>query len=417
MYTWAAEDLEDGAIAPTLLAQEAAPHRDARAVAVAGGVTVAGPSTASASVASRDTLALFAPPTVNVVVRQTMAQPSDGSTTAKVDNTDRERTIYKEKMWAHFKEHHYMSGKLNTGATVSVARIDRELVGLIAIAPKFGNLPHGESRLMMREHRLVVMPEYQGLGIGSRLSEVTGRRYLLRGLRYMSRSAHVTLRDSRRRSPLWEEVVEVNKGTNAEQLCNAFRGAKSSNRAPAKQDKDKARRVALAEESMARETHCFKYVGTPEEARLSLLAARSAEAATAGLDAAVTASPTAAPRAAEAADHDFAVTASSATRSGPAPPRAQAAAQPAPAPKPKGIAAFFQRAVPAGSSMSTPRLAGPHVESPITHGSAATSGSTAAASMSVPVSTPICLAPRLPNACGTPDACGTPGSDTSGRAQ
>ena len=50
---------------------------------------------------------------------------------------------------------------------------------------------------------------------------------------------------------------------------------------PAKAGKASASALALAEASLRRETYAFKYVGTPEEARASLLVANGPEAAAA----------------------------------------------------------------------------------------------------------------------------------------
>ena len=114
--------------------------------------------------------------------------------------------------------HHYLSHELNTASTVSIARWGRIPVGFMATLPRPGTVAQLDSRQLWREHRFVVIPEYQGLGIGTRLSDATGARYLSRGVRYISRTAHVVLRDARRRSPLWVEHKALNVRRRAREL-------------------------------------------------------------------------------------------------------------------------------------------------------------------------------------------------------
>lgn len=113
-------------------------------------------------------------------------------------------------MWDVFKVHHYLSHELNKASTVSIARWGRIPVGFMATMPRPGLVSQLDPRHTHREHRFVIIPDYQGLGIGTRLSDATGARYLARGVRYLSRTAHVVLRDARRRSPLWVEHKALN---------------------------------------------------------------------------------------------------------------------------------------------------------------------------------------------------------------
>jgi GNAT superfamily N-acetyltransferase len=55
------------------------------------------------------------------------------------------------------------------------------------------------------EHRLVILPDYQGLGIGGRLSEWMEQRLYEQGYRYRSVSSHPALNAYRSRSPRWRK--------------------------------------------------------------------------------------------------------------------------------------------------------------------------------------------------------------------
>ena len=65
--------------------------------------------------------------------------------------------------WKLFERYHYLSTKLFTASTVTLALIKNEPVAFVAVSFQ---MQHGR-----RIHRLVVLPEWQGLGIGSRLLE------------------------------------------------------------------------------------------------------------------------------------------------------------------------------------------------------------------------------------------------------
>jgi GNAT superfamily N-acetyltransferase len=85
---------------------------------------------------------------------------------------------YAKDLWRKiFEEHHYMDGDLHTTAVVDVLRLEEtnEPVGFIATISKWGKVDtkdkaaHEQSR-MRREHRVVVLPSCQGLGLGPALS-------------------------------------------------------------------------------------------------------------------------------------------------------------------------------------------------------------------------------------------------------
>lgn len=69
-----------------------------------------------------------------------------------------------------------------------------------------GNLKHG-----FRPTRTVVLPDYQNLGIGTRLSEFIGDYYLSQGYKFYYRSSHLRLRDFWDKSPYWVATSHNNK--------------------------------------------------------------------------------------------------------------------------------------------------------------------------------------------------------------
>lgn len=72
--------------------------------------------------------------------------------------------------WERFKKYHYMTAELNEAATCFVFTWNEKLVAFNSIIP----MPSGSYTNAWREHRLVVLPDFQGFGIGSKISEFTG---------------------------------------------------------------------------------------------------------------------------------------------------------------------------------------------------------------------------------------------------
>lgn len=56
---------------------------------------------------------------------------------------------------------------------------------------------------MYREHRTVVLPDYQGTGVGSAMSDAVARDLELRGNIFTSQTIHPFFGSYRERSPFW----------------------------------------------------------------------------------------------------------------------------------------------------------------------------------------------------------------------
>ena len=84
-----------------------------------------------------------------------------------------------------FAEHHYMSGKVpcNFHAVVVREQDSQRLVAMDAVGAFFGQ---GNGGITWLESRLVVMPEFQGFGVGPKLSELVGEILLRSGQRYLA---------------------------------------------------------------------------------------------------------------------------------------------------------------------------------------------------------------------------------------
>lgn len=76
--------------------------------------------------------------------------------------------------WRIFAKHHYMTTQHNDSAQCIVAQWNEKPVAFISILPLFGAGIHNSVRV----HRLVVLPDFQGLGIGRQLISAVGGIYM-----------------------------------------------------------------------------------------------------------------------------------------------------------------------------------------------------------------------------------------------
>ena len=81
--------------------------------------------------------------------------------------------------WDVFGRHHYLSADIHQAARTFVAVMDGHLVGFVATLA----FPNGYIRNGWRAHRTVVLPDFQGMGIGTRLSDFVARLHVRDGKR------------------------------------------------------------------------------------------------------------------------------------------------------------------------------------------------------------------------------------------
>lgn len=102
--------------------------------------------------------------------------------------------------WSMFSPHHYLSGDINKSSRCWLAIWNDQPVGFSSVI----SFPNGAMKNAWRGHRTVVLPDFQGLGIGVRLSDAIGEIHVQEGKRYFSKTAHPRLGQYRENSPLWK---------------------------------------------------------------------------------------------------------------------------------------------------------------------------------------------------------------------
>lgn len=110
-------------------------------------------------------------------------------------------------MWSIFSDHHYLSGEINKSSHCWVAIWDGKPVGFSAVIA----MPSGSIKSAWREHRVVVLPDYQGLGLGVRISEAVAEIYVREGKRFFSKTAHPRLGHYRDNAIAWRGTSKNHK--------------------------------------------------------------------------------------------------------------------------------------------------------------------------------------------------------------
>ena len=88
--------------------------------------------------------------------------------------------------WSAFAKHHYLSASINKAAHCYAGVWEGNLVAFGSVL----RYPSGTVKNGWREHRTVVLPDFQGLGIGNKFSNAIAQIYLDQDGRYFSRTAH-----------------------------------------------------------------------------------------------------------------------------------------------------------------------------------------------------------------------------------
>jgi GNAT superfamily N-acetyltransferase len=106
-----------------------------------------------------------------------------------------------------FKDHHYLSGDINKSARCYIGVWNDQIVAFGASI----TLPNGNMKNAWRGHRTVVLPDFQGMGIGVRFSDAIGQIHLDQGFRYFSRTSHPRMIEYRENSSLWKPTSKHKK--------------------------------------------------------------------------------------------------------------------------------------------------------------------------------------------------------------
>lgn len=100
--------------------------------------------------------------------------------------------------WNAFRQHHYLSHEMNRSSRVVIGKVNGIPAVLCAVLP----LPHKTPNLY-RIHRIVTMPDFQGIGVGGRVLDAIAGGLVACGKRPLITTSHPAFVASLNRSPLW----------------------------------------------------------------------------------------------------------------------------------------------------------------------------------------------------------------------
>ena len=101
--------------------------------------------------------------------------------------------------WRYFSKYHYLDTSMSRSVHCYIGTIGDKPVAFHAAIHSTNRDIHS----YWRGHRTVVLPEFQGMGIGTAFSDAIAQIYVDRGLRYFSKTAHPSFGEHREKSPLW----------------------------------------------------------------------------------------------------------------------------------------------------------------------------------------------------------------------
>jgi len=101
--------------------------------------------------------------------------------------------------WRYFGKYHYLDTALAKAVHCYVAFFGDKPIAFHAAIHSTNRDIHS----YWRGHRTVVLPEFQGMGIGTAFSDAIAQIYIDKGLRYFSKTAHPAFGEHRERSDKW----------------------------------------------------------------------------------------------------------------------------------------------------------------------------------------------------------------------
>ena len=114
-------------------------------------------------------------------------------------------------VWRVFREHHYLSAEMNKGCRLFLIYWEETLVGMFSVL----NQPSGSYKYAYRIHRVVILPDFQGLGCGSKIIDFFGNYFIKEGNKLFLRTTHTRFANHCRNSNYWIEGSSSKKISNA----------------------------------------------------------------------------------------------------------------------------------------------------------------------------------------------------------
>jgi GNAT superfamily N-acetyltransferase len=171
-------------------------------------------------------------------------------------------------LWPYFKPHHYLDSPPMPAAKVYVGFVDGEPVVHLGMSTRNVPVGKGKQGVEGRACRMVVLPEWQGAGLGMRFLNAicemqrTGNGVLPgRRMTTLFHTSHPNLCAALRRDPRWRQVSAAMHGTR--KAASAASIQKSARKAAAGKDSMSGHSTGYG--GHMRAVQGFRYVGPPKE--------------------------------------------------------------------------------------------------------------------------------------------------------
>lgn len=105
-----------------------------------------------------------------------------------------------KSIWSLFAKHHYLSHSFNRAADTFVMFANGELCGLTSAL----TFVHPRVKNTKRGHRTVVLPDFQGIGLGVYLRDFVAEYYTEKGFAYIVTTSNPALVHAMKKSPKWK---------------------------------------------------------------------------------------------------------------------------------------------------------------------------------------------------------------------
>jgi ABC-type lipoprotein export system ATPase subunit len=115
-----------------------------------------------------------------------------------------ELKIYEEgiEKWELFRKYHYLNTSIHKGAKCFVGYV----WDIPVVFGSYLTFPHPKIKKTKRGHRTVVLPDFQGLGIGNKMSDFVAKYCINKGFRYFSTTSQPSMIYYRNKSKNWKII-------------------------------------------------------------------------------------------------------------------------------------------------------------------------------------------------------------------
>ena len=136
-------------------------------------------------------------------------------------------TKQKQFYWRMFGKYHYLNHSHNNAARVFIATINDNVCGFTSVLP----FPHPIVKNTWKGHRTIVLPDFQGIGLGSIMTNCVGDILLSQGKKYITTLSNPALIYARCKDKKWICTSKSRKssGSGSGRIQNKHKKGSTSN--------------------------------------------------------------------------------------------------------------------------------------------------------------------------------------------